>query len=791
MPATFIGVRHHSPACARLVASTIESLRPAIVLVEGPSDFNDRIDELLLGHRLPMAIFSYLRDGKRAQSSWTPFCDYSPEWIALTKGREAGAEVRFIDLPAWHHSMTDQRNRYSDAENRYSEVVDELCRTFSVDNIDALWDHLFEAQADGGLAERLTAYFDLLRGQVTKDPTAEHDEESAPFAALEAGEMDMAREAYMAAWVRSAVVEAGDRPVLVITGGFHRPALVAASAATDGDCTPPVVPQPPAGAVSGSFLVPYSFTRLDSFVGYQAGMPSPEYYQQLWENGPRQAATKVMQIVAQRLRKHKQPVSTADLIAATASAEGLSRLRGHPEPTRTDMLDGLVTALVSEDLDQPLPWTVRGTLAEGAHPAVVAMVSALGGDRVGSLHPNTPAPPLVLAVETELQQHGLDGDGDVELNLVEDGDRQRSRLLHRLRVLDIPGVVRVNGPSTGADTRATESWALQALETRRTALIEAGSYGATLIDATSALLTEQVAEAGNDVDALAAVLFDAALCGLDTLADTIVSAVAEGVAGATDLGALGRVSTTVLGLWRHDTLLGSAHSLLFGEIISGAVTRVLWLAEGVQGATAPMDVPRIKAIAAVRDAFRHAEHELDLDRDAALAVMQRISLDELAPQDLRGAAFGFCWSMGDAGSSGQGGVDAARAARGAALPTTLGDWLAGLFVLARDEVLTSEEHGDAETDTSGVLSVLDEIISAMPDADFLIALPALRGAFEFFPPREREIIAAGLLARRGKHSSPRSLLRLSVDPTVLAEAMALEARVADLCAREGLGGAEA
>ena len=56
MPAHFIGVRHHSPACARLIGRAIESLRPAYVLVEGPADINDRLDELLLGHELPIAI---------------------------------------------------------------------------------------------------------------------------------------------------------------------------------------------------------------------------------------------------------------------------------------------------------------------------------------------------------------------------------------------------------------------------------------------------------------------------------------------------------------------------------------------------------------------------------------------------------------------------------------------------------------------------------------------------------------------------------------------------------------
>ena len=34
----FVGVRHHSPACARLVAHELRRLRPRLVLVEGPSD---------------------------------------------------------------------------------------------------------------------------------------------------------------------------------------------------------------------------------------------------------------------------------------------------------------------------------------------------------------------------------------------------------------------------------------------------------------------------------------------------------------------------------------------------------------------------------------------------------------------------------------------------------------------------------------------------------------------------------------------------------------------------------
>lgn len=53
-----VGIRHHSPACARLVKLLIESQRPRYVLIEGPADFNDRVDELFLAHQLPVAIYS-------------------------------------------------------------------------------------------------------------------------------------------------------------------------------------------------------------------------------------------------------------------------------------------------------------------------------------------------------------------------------------------------------------------------------------------------------------------------------------------------------------------------------------------------------------------------------------------------------------------------------------------------------------------------------------------------------------------------------------------------------------
>ncbi|HZV02431.1 MAG TPA: DUF5682 family protein [Planctomycetota bacterium] len=741
-----VGVRHHSPACARLVARTIERVRPRFVLVEGPSDMNGRLGELALGHELPVAVFTYCTEGGKSFASWTPFCEYSPEWVALETARRVGAEARFIDLPAWHPAFSEVANRYADRHARRSSRLQGLCERLGIEDTDALWDHLFEQGDDGSRA--FPTFFDEMRKD---EPPGKRDEE---------------REAYMARCVAWALAQGGD--TVLVCGGYHAPFLETAAPSMTSEW--PEVPRPPEGSRSGSYLVPYSFHRLDSFVGYESGMPSPGYYQEVWAEGPALASEKLLARTAERLRKRNQPVSVADLIAAWSAAQGLKALRGHQVVTRCDVLDGIASALVKEALEAPLPWSRRGVLRARTDPLLVEVVAAFSGERTGKLAPGTPRPPLVEDALAEIAAHGLAPERrprTVTISLVD--ELARSRVLHRLRVLAVPGFVRETGPEWATEGGIEETWTISERLETEAALIEASSYGATLEGAAAARLEEALLAAGGRLRVLAALLGEAAFTGIGSLAARVLELVARCVGAEPSLAELGAALARILALHGHDALLGAAGSKELALVIRAAFERGLWLVEGLQGTRA--DEEEVEAFLALRDSLRVSA--LGLDQARALAVMDRCAADRSVAPPLRGAALGFLWSAGTDPMEER----AIQALRGAAQPHVLGDFLAGLFALAREQVL----------EAPGLVRALDEVLGGLDRRAFLVALPALRLAFSWFPPSEKERLARSVLALHGGDPlRARSYLELAVDPEEVARGLALDEATTERARRFGL-----
>lgn len=797
-----LGIRHHSPACARLVAHVIERERPRHVLIEGPADMNDRMAELSLPHALPIAIFTYLREANapgeqlpRRHASWTPFCSYSPEWVAIREGHRHGAQVRFCDLPAWDPVFSGQKNRYADThpedEARVVQgrplglrYVEALCARYGVDDMDTLWDHLFEGPLDDDAAlddrlAHLQRYFELYRDQ---EP---------------AGPRDAPREALMArfcAWAMQESASAREQDphaspdVLLVCGGFHAPYVAQrANALFEGSVEggePIALPEllPPAeGARFGSYLVPYGYRRLDAFAGYDAGMPSPQFYELVHEHGPARAAEALLSIVVTRLRGKKQPVSTADLIAARTAAQALAALRGHTALRRTDLLDGLASALVKDGLEQPLPWSQRGRMRAGTHPLLVEVLAALSGSREGALADGTPQPPLVGDVTAELRRLDLEPtstERTLTLSLREPLARERSRVLHRLAVLEVPGFRRRSGPVWATDVQLDETWVLVRTETSLSALIEASIWGATLESAALARLEDALLHAEGRLSRLTAILGSLIFVGIESVALEVMDRLRTAMVAEPELGEVGKAIAGLLDVYLHGDLLGAQGAPVLEQVLEGAFDRGLWLLEACSGPDAPLAEGEVLGIVGLRDLVVRGPASIRTQRARARGVFTRRTTDPQAPPAVRGGCLGALWSShrADPGETDDIEALAVAAIQGASLPSRLGDFLGGLFYLARTEALEAD----------GLMAAIDGALGALSDREFLVSVASLRLAFSFFPPRERRILARKVLARRGLSLDPSVLLRPGASAVDIGAGLALDRAASELARRFGL-----
>jgi len=251
------------------------------------------------------------------------------------------------------------------------------------------------------------------------------------------------------------------------------------------------------------------------------------------------------------------------------------------------------------------------------------------------------------------------------------------------------------------------------------------------------------------------------------------------------LPVLGDALGKLLSLWRDDTLLGAAGSAHLLKIVESAFEQGLWLAEGIQGPHAPVDAKRLNAMVALRDTLvvdqMPGQTALDVDEQEAWEVMARVAVSKDAPPGMRGAALGVLWSTGYFADATEAEEEAREALRRSSHPKIFGDFLAGLFALAREQAVATE----------GLIASVDETLSELGDHDFVESLPSLRLGFDYFPPREREALARRILGLHGVEGAASTLTaKLEVTPDVVARGGVLDGKVAEALARYGLGARE-
>lgn len=784
-------VRHHSPACAFHVARVIETARPSVVLIEGPRSFSSLISLLAQPEtQAPVAIYTYAalrKDGDAGdrRSAYYPFCDYSPEFVAVREAARLGIPTRFIDLDFSEQILCDatgedeeQASLLDERHYRRSRYLQALAEQQGCRDHEDLWEHLFELGAESMPSKefvmQVAAYCLLSRKDATRNE-------------LEA-DGTLQREAEMAHHI-GAALQARPRdagPVLVVLGGYHavvmrelvqqrpsRPSL-SKSAITD----------------EAAALIRYSFDRLDRLNGYSAGMTAPAWHQALWQRlqrtagatGPTQVGSRLRKdavlemlfAVASELRdKHKLQLPVPALTAGYEAALRLAALRGRAAPLRTDLLDAITSCFIKGDTD-----------GEGRLILEVAR-RTLSGNMLGRVPPGAGTPPLVRDFAFRARRQRLKIDDSEPRRCVLDiyrrpDHRLTSRLLHGLVLLGVPFASRSAGPdfihAIGLD-RLQEHWEYQYSPITEGALVEASMYGVTVPLAVAnrfAAQLEQLEREGKARDAATASnsVVQACVLGLhDHLPRTLATLrLAIGEDGTFE--GVARAARTLGLLWESREPLEARDVEDLPPLLQAAYERATYLMRELRGQASDRAIDCVMHLKSLREllvsgAGRHLDASLFWSAIEALHAGSDSSI-------LRGASAGLLYGAGRV-SDDDLSTELDGHLSGLSQPREAVAYLRGLTQTARE--VTWQQPT--------LIAVLDRLLDGWSEEDFVGALPELRLAFAEMTPRETDRIAEAVSLLHGGHSLG-DLVTSDIGEAELMANLSLSRQLATVLNEDGL-----
>lgn len=722
-----LGVRHHGPGSARAVRAVLDVARPRVVLIEGPPEADGLIplaaDEDM---RPPVALLAHAVDEPGRSSFW-PFAEFSPEWVALRWALAHGVPARFIDLPAAHSLV---REREEDAEPEGSAPPPEeeplrgdplaaLAEAAGYDDAERWWEDVVEHRGTGG---DVFAPFTVL--------------EEAMGALREAygtggRDRDLVREAYMRLQIRAAQKDFGDDGVAVVCGAWHVPALRQKRTVAADRALLKGLPKVKADMT----WVPWTNRRLARAGGYGAGIDSPGWYGHLF-GAPDRPVERWLTKVAGLLREEDRIVSSAHVIEAVRLAETLAVMRGRPLPGLTETTDA-VRAVMCDGSDVPLS-LVRDRLVVG--------------DILGEVPESAPAVPLqrdLTRLQRRLRLKPEALERELELDLRKENDAERSRLLHRLRLLGVSW----GEPTTSRGSTGTfrETWRLRWEPELSVRVAEAGVWGTTVLAAATAKAEADAVTAGS----LADVTGLAERCLLAELPDAlpvVMRVLADRAALDADVGHLAQALPALVRSLRYGDVRATDTRAL-AEVAAGLAERVF---VGLPPACAALDAEAAQEMRRHVDAVHGAVGLLgdtvpgqQAARDDGLrprwhSVLHVLSVRDTVPGVLRGRAVRLLLDegalardeaarlMGLVLSPGTAPADAAAWIEG-----FVGGGSGGGMLLVHDERL---------------LGLVDAWLTGVPGDAFTDVLPLLRRTFSAYEPGVRRTL--GELVRRGPGRRP-------------------------------------
>ena len=280
--------------------------------------------------------------------------------------------------------------------------------------------------------------------------------------------------------------------------------------------------------------VPWTYGRLAQSGGYGAGIASPGWYDHLWAMGDissrspgemetfqRNVSTVWLSRVAALLREDGLDTSPGHVIETVRLAEALAALRGRPFPGLPELEEATRSAMCAGD-EEPVHLIRRRLIV---------------GERMGLVPPDAPAVPLqrdLAAQQARLKLRPEPEPSTLKLDLRNESHLERSRLLHRLELLDVPWGVAAKAkgqPLAGY----SELWQLQWTPELSLRVITAAPYGNTVRDAAVARAAE-VAATHDELPGLTELVDRVVLADLPEALPAILARIEELAALGNDAG---------------------------------------------------------------------------------------------------------------------------------------------------------------------------------------------------------------------------------------------------------------
>lgn len=770
------GIRHHGPGCARSLLAAFDDWRPDCLLIEGPPEAEALVQ--LAAHegmQPPVALLSYCPD-QTALAVYHPYAEFSPEWQALRWALAAQVPVRFIDLPLVHALALVQAGRDEAAAASEPDApaagpgqpdrptvdtsaddsgdtsaddcgdhpdprdpLDWLARAAGHADGESWWNDMVEERGDAhelfaAIEEAMVA----LRDELGRADRAQ-DNGSAPAPAPGQGERgqareDALREAHMRMGLREAR-KAGHQRIAVVCGAWHLSALRADVSQKADQALLKGLPK----VKVHSTWIPWTYRNLARRSGYGAGVAAPGWYEHLWRSRGDARARSIgwLARVARLMRERDLDCSSAHLIEAARLAESLSALRGRPLPGLEELNEATRTVMCMGD----------DTVLRFIEDALVV------GDCLGNVPAEVPAVPLQRDLEQAQKSLRLKPEAlarTLDLDLRQPNDLARSRLLHRLRLLDVPWGELAR---TGRSARGTfhEVWSLQWQPTFLLRLIEASRWGRTVEQAATARVIDEATQA-TQLPALAALVDRVLLAELPEAIGPVTQALESRAATTGDALQLMQALPALANAFRYGSVRQTDASLV-AHVLDGLIVRAcigLPLACGALDDDAA-DALRQQLLAAhAAIGLRDAPEQTEAWQRALAVVHQHTGAHTL----IAGLA---CRLLLD-----QGALDTPEVAQALSLHLSPGSdpgraaaWLDG-FLNRNALVLLHDTR---------LWALVDQWLAGLGDEHFTRVLPLVRRTFAAFGPGERRDLGSkARQAAAGGGGAVAGATSMAVDP---------------------------